>query len=117
MNYSNLKVTARVLLKKFGQSMTLTRDVAGNYDPTTGSISNTVQTFVDFGVVLPFSNGVSSVADSLIQTGDRQVFIQMSTEPKPTDKITIAGAVHNIVNVKPLEPAGVNVLYELQVRK
>ena len=117
MNYSNLKVTARVLLKKFGQSMTLTRDVAGNYDPTTGSVSNTVQTFVDFGVVLPFSNGVSSIADSLIQTGDRQVFIQMSTEPKPTDKITIAGAVHNIVNVKPLEPSGVNVLYELQIRK
>lgn len=117
MNYSNLKVTARVLLKKFGQSMTLTRDVAGAYDPTTGSVSNTVQTFVDFGVVLPYSNGVSSIADSLIQTGDRQVFIQMSTEPKPTDKITIAGAVHNIVNVKPLEPAGVNVLYELQIRK
>lgn len=117
MNYSNLKVTARVLLKKFGQSMTLTRQVAGSYDPTTGSIALTTQTFVDFGVVLPYSNGVSSIDDSLIQTGDRQVFIQMSTEPKPTDKITIAGAVHNIVNVKPLEPAGVNVLYELQIRK
>ena len=117
MNYGNLKVTARRLLKKFGQSMTLSRDVAGTYDPTTGSITNTVQTFVDFGVVLPYADGVSSVADSLIQSGDRQVFIQISTEPKPTDKITIAGVVHNVVTVKPLEPAGLNVLYELQVRK
>lgn len=117
MNYDKLKSTARTLLRNFGQSMTLTRDVAGTYDPTTGVMVNTQQTFTDYGVVLPYGDGSSSVADSLIQQGDRQVFIQISTEPKTTDKITIAGATFNIVNVKPLEPAGINVLYELQVRK
>lgn len=117
MNYNELKATARKLLKSFGQSMTITRDVAGAYNPETGAISNTQQTYTDFGVVLPYSEGVSSVPDSLIQAGDRKVFIQLSTEPKPTDKITIAGVVHNIVNVMPLEPSGINVLYELQIRK
>lgn len=117
MNYDKLKTTARSLLLNFGQSMTFTRDVAGTYDPTSGSVVNTTETFTDYGVVLPYGDGSSSVADSLIQQGDRQVFIQISTEPKTTDKITIAGTTFNIVNVKPLEPAGINVLYELQVRK
>lgn len=117
MNYANLKATARKLLQGFGQTMTLTRDVAGTYNPETGTIVNTTQTFSDYGVVLPYGEGSSSVADSLIQQGDRQVFIQMSTEPKTTDKMTIAGVTYNIIAVKPLEPAGINVLYELQIRK
>ena len=69
MNYGNLKATARKLLQNFGQSMTLSRDVAGTYDPTTGSITNTTQTYTDYGVVLPYGEGSSSVADSLIQQG------------------------------------------------
>lgn len=117
MNYTQLKATARKLLKDFGQLMTITRDVAGAYDPNTGTQSNTQLTYADYGVVLPYAEGSSSVADSLIQQGDRQVFIQISTEPKTTDKITIAGAIYNIIAVKPLEPAGINVLYELQIRK
>ena len=97
--------------------MTITRDVAGTYDPATGTVVNTQATYTDYGVVLPYGDGSASVADSLIQQGDRQVFIQISTEPKTTDKITIAGMTFNIIAVKPLEPAGVNVLYELQIRK
>jgi hypothetical protein len=48
-------------------------------------------------VVLPYGEGSSSVADSLIQQGDRQVFIQMSTEQKQRIKMTIAGVTYNII--------------------
>lgn len=117
MDYLPLKATARRLLKGFGQLMTITRNISGVYDPTTGAVTNTVETYTDYGVILPYGDGSSSVADSIIQQGDQQVFIQISIEPKATDKITINGTIYNIVAVKALEPAAVNVLYELQIRK
>jgi hypothetical protein len=41
----------------------------------------------------------------------------MSVVPSVTDKITINSVDYDIVSVKAIEPAGINVLYELQVRK
>jgi hypothetical protein len=41
----------------------------------------------------------------------------MSVIPNIADKLTINSIDYDIVSVKAIEPAGVNVLYELQVRK
>lgn len=116
-NYANLQATSRRLLAKFGQSMTLTQETGSVYDADTGSVTSTTVTTIDNGVILPYSNGIQNATDSLIQQGDAQVLIQVSVLPKPNDKLTIKSEVWTIINVKALEPSGVNVLYECQVRK
>ena len=117
MNYNSIKATARSLLAKFGQSMTLTKSVSGSYNATTGENTLTTSTTTDIGVILPYGDAVNSAPDSLIKQNDQQIFIQMATVPTVTDKITVASVDYNIVSVKAIEPAGINVLYELQVRK
>lgn len=117
MNYNALKNTARNLLASFGQSMTLTKYLVDTYDSTTGVNSSTTSTTTDIGVILPYGDAIVSTSNSLIQQNDQQVFIQMATIPNVADRLTVAGVVYDIVSVKAIEPAGINVLYELQVRK
>ena len=120
MNYNALKNTARNLLANFGQSMTLTKYLVGTYDPTTGQKSSTTSTTTDIGVILPYqsgSGGDQSSVGSLIKEGDQQVFIQLPVVPSPADTLTVGSITYDIANIKAIEPAGINVLYELQVRK
>jgi hypothetical protein len=117
MNYNALKNTARNLLANFGQSMVLTKYLVGTYNATTGENSSTTSTTTDIGVILPYGDGLKSTENSLIKQDDQQVFIQMSVIPNIADKLTINSIDYDIVSVKAIEPAGVNVLYELQVRK
>lgn len=118
--YTALVKTARRLLAKYGQTLTFTRMGAGSVlDPDTLQYTEVPDTvFSDKGVVFAYSNGVTSMENTIIQRDDQQVFWQGSTAPIPTDKMTTeAGDVYNVINVKPLQPSGVNVLYEIQVRK
>jgi hypothetical protein len=117
VNYNSIKGTARSLLAKFGQSMTLVKTTSNSYDTTTGANTLTTSSTTDIGVILPYGDGLKSTTDSLIKQDDQQVFIQMSVVPSVTDKITINSVDYDIVSVKAIEPAGINVLYELQVRK
>ena len=117
MNYNSIKGTARSLLAKFGQSMTLVKTTSDSYNTTTGANTLTTSSTTDLGVILPYGDALNSAPDSLVKQNDQQIFIQMATVPSVTDKITVAGVDYNIVSVKAIEPAGVNVLYELQVRK
>lgn len=116
-NYSNSANTARKLLAKFGQSMTLVQDIIGDYDPLTGTASNTQVSTTDIGVILPYSNGIHNAPDTLIKQGDANVLINIAVVPKPSDKFTIGADTWTIVNVKALDPSGVNVLYDIQIRK
>jgi hypothetical protein len=111
-NYVKSAQTARKLLANFGQDMTLTQIV---YDFDTGLVVSENET-TDKGVIFPYSAGVASMSNGLIQMSDQQVLINISVVPKPTDQLTVGSKAYAIVNVKALEPAGVNVLYELQVR-
>lgn len=121
MNYANSVKTVRSLLAKFGRSMTLVKDVIGTYDETTGKVTNTTTSVTDNGVLLPYSatfaNGITSANNSLIQQGDAQVLINISVVPKPTDKLTVGSDTYTIINVKALEPSGLNTFYDMQVRK
>jgi hypothetical protein len=111
-NYAKSASTARKLLAKFGQSMTLTKEV---YNIDTGALTSSTTT-TDKGVIFPYSQGVVSISNGLIQSSDQQVYINISVMPVPIDRLTVGSKIYSIVNVSALEPAGVNVLYELHVR-
>lgn len=112
-DYVRSAATARKLIANFGQDMTLTKEVY-NYD--TGVLTSSTTT-TDKGVILPYSNGVVSMSNGLIQASDQKVLINISVAPAPTDRLTVGTNVYSIINVEAIEPAGINVLYKLQVRK
>ena len=115
-DYTSLIATAKRLLERFGQSMTVNSITVQNYDPATGSTSPSQLTETKLGVIFPYKNGITSMQEPLILAGDQQVFILLDNAPKPTDKLQVGSRQYSIVNVKAIEPGGVTVLYELQVR-
>ena len=115
-DYSRLIATAKRLLERFGQDMKLQAATAPSYDPSTGGASGSQISETKPGVILPYKNGITSMQEPLILAGDQQVFILLDVAPKPTDKLQVGSRQYSIVNVKAIEPGGVMVLYELQVR-
>jgi hypothetical protein len=112
-DYAKTAATALKLLTKFGQPMTVSKEV---YDIDTGLLVSATD-IIGMGVIFAISDGVSSMSNGLIKASDQQVLIGVQTIPAPIDRLTVGDKVYSIVDVKALEPAGVNVLYELIVRK
>lgn len=113
--YGNMAATAARLLKQFGAAGTLTRVTTGEYDPATGTAPTTTQAVAANAVV--FDYDAKLIDGSVIQQGDKQCFMEVKAlVPVAVDKFTWQGIEHQVIAVKPLAPAGVAVLYELQLR-
>lgn len=118
-DYADLALTADELLAEFGAAATLSRTVAGGYDPETGisapqsvDVQNITAVCIDYDA--KFIDG------TLIIRGDKQVFMSAkdATLPLAGDRFTWQGGEYSVIAVTPLAPGGaVTVLYELQVRK
>jgi hypothetical protein len=118
IDYADMLATSRELLDEFGQDGTLTKTTGGTYDETTGTVgSPTTTTTTDKCVVLEYAQGLTNMPDSLIKVGDNKILTQMSVVPTTADKFTANSIVYTIIGVKSLEPAGINLLYELHCRK
>jgi hypothetical protein len=51
-----------------------------------------------------------------VQSGDRMAIIGPAVAPQLTDKLMVGASPLTIVNIVPVNPAGVAVAYKLQVR-
>lgn len=115
--YGGLRVTADRLLRDKGQAMTLNTNASGAYDPETGA-AVTPANVACTGVILDYT--AQEIDGTQIETRDRKIILSAVGLPAPPDAgdtITVQGAIHAIIDVKPLEPAGLAVIYTLQVRK
>jgi len=123
MSASNRTVANRMIADK-GQTVTLTREVSGTYDPTTGTSAITTSTQTGKGVILPFSAGLRKLAGTNIAIGDKQCLLSALktdgsalTAPVVGDTLTDSNSVvYEIVEVNPLEPAGLRIFYDLTLR-
>lgn len=113
--YARAAETANRLLANFGQTVTLTRTVAGGYDPATGETSpDVVQTSTVKAAILPYSNGDKLAAGGMTKAGDRNAYIApgaafaLDSLTRLTDA---AGVTWQLESVESLAPAGVPVLY------
>jgi hypothetical protein len=114
--YDNMAATARRLLTQYGQACTLTRTTTGEYDPDTGTAPVTTETQSVKCAVIDYPAAL--IDGSIIQVGDKKVIMESSaTAPQAVDTLTVGATVYQIISVKPLEPAGINVIYTLQVRR
>ena len=113
--YSGLAKTAKQLLKKYGQSVAISRKSGGVFDPASGTTTGEAQSaFTANGVVLDYKTAL--VDGSSIRAGDKRIILESGNAPKIGDTIVTALAVGSCVNFTTLSPAGEVVIYELQVR-
>ncbi|PRD42118.1 hypothetical protein C5748_18385 [Phyllobacterium phragmitis] len=116
-NYPKSQATADRLLKKFGQNGQIVRDVQAGGDPWNPT-DPTTETYPCTLAVLVYDD--KDIDGTLIKATDKKIYMSskgLAIEPTTTDKIVIGGASHTIVKVKPLNPAGLVVFYEAQVRR
>lgn len=115
-DYSETAATAAELLAEFGAQVTLTRITPGVYDPATGTVSQTGATHTASGVRLDYEQRY--IDGTNIMQGDQRVYLSptIAVAPQTGDRLTVGAEVFNVVASRPLSPAGVVVLHDVQVR-
>ncbi|PSH68617.1 hypothetical protein CU102_12720 [Phyllobacterium brassicacearum] len=115
-NYPRAQASALRLIDNFGQAGSIVRDVPGSgpeWDP-----GEPVPTAYPCTLaVLNFDN--KDIDGTLIKASDKKVYIAskgLTIVPETTDRLTIGDISHTIIRVMPLNPAGVNVYFEVQAR-
>lgn len=110
--------TAAPLIRQYGKPITLLRTTgAGSYDPTTGDIDSagTIEEHAGYAVESNYSAAL--VDSSAIATGDRRLLCVDIPRPVPgDDTLKVGSREYSIVNVNPVSPGEVEIMYEVQAR-
>lgn len=121
VNYAQKRDNAHRMLAKFGQTVSLNIKTTGAYDPdlmkatVTTTVESRKATMFDFDRI---NFGQSFQDMTMIQKGDRRCIMDArGTRPKISDTITVQGEEYPIADIKILSPAGVDVLYDMLIRK
>lgn len=115
--YSELATDADALLTEFGQSVTVRRQSAGAYNPDTGASSITTTDVIGHGAV--FDRNAKDIDGAMIQHGDKQLLLSASGMAKPStaDTVIIGGESWRVIDPQEISPAGIPVLYDINIRK
>jgi hypothetical protein len=117
-DYSELAAEVQTILDEFGREATLNRKGTPVYDPATGRTTTTPLTQTLQAAKFPY--GDKLIDGTLIRAGDEQLYASAygtTLVPQPGDTITWGTETWNVVRAKHIAPAGVFVLFEVQVRK
>lgn len=115
-DYAKLARTVLRVLRKFGAETTLTNPGSATYDDAAASTTATPSATTVQAAVFPYEDRY--VDGTLILATDLQAFVATPgvAEPKPGHVLAWQGRNLSVIKTKNLGPAGVFVLYELQVR-
>ena len=112
-DYAKTRATATRLIERFGQAVTFHRVSA-----ETGDAWNPTQQTTSYparAAVLGYED--SEIDGTMVQAGDRKLYVSVfGIEPTTSDKVVIGTESLRVVNVKPLNPAGTVVFFEVQCR-
>lgn len=114
--YTRLEATARRLIKDKGQVAVLRRAGAPTgpaHDPQPGADITFPCYLVETGYSLTDRDA------TLVLQGDKLGLIstELGTVPVKTDRIEIGGDEYQLVDLKPLAPGGIDLLFEFQARR
>lgn len=117
--YDEMADVALQLITEFGQTVTLKRTQAGEYDPETGTRGNgLVEEQPAQGILLDYT-GIEFQASTQIQQGDKKLKVAakgLGWPPGLANKAVIQGMTYSVINVNETNPAGTPLVYTLQVR-
>jgi hypothetical protein len=119
VNYTRLAATAKKLLTKHGQDVTLHVSPVGTYDPATGRTTETITDEVLKGALFDFAKGVTTVNGTQVESGDKELYLEAKSGVVPSvrDKVTVVGETFSVVSFGEINPAGAPVLYQLHLRR
>lgn len=114
--YECLRATAHGLLLGKGQAMTLQTSSSGTYNPETGAavVPGSVPCI---GAVFEYPS--REIDGTQIVSGDQKIILSaegLAAVPDEGDTILVQGVPLAIIRVQRIAPAGVVVVYKLQVR-
>jgi len=122
--YSRMAATANRMLKRRGQTITVSHTTDGTYDPTTGQISGAVTTTQTVaGIMIEWD--ARQIDGTLIKVGDRRLLLSplntsgaALTAPVLGDTVTDAASVIYtlVAPLKTMAPAGTAILYDCNLR-
>lgn len=111
-NYIAKRKLATQLLRKFGQNVVLRH--TKQTDLGDGSVSDVITELNCCAVFVDFT--LQELSNTNIQTGDKKAYTEhLAIRPAIGDLLVQDSTEWRIKAVKPLSPAGIDVLYELQI--
>lgn len=115
--YDEMAAVSDDILKEFGAPATLTRVTPGGYDPATATTTSDVTTTWT-GTGAKFDYRQNEIDGTKIRQGDQRVYLSVVgiVNPQSGDTLTIGGTVYSVVESRPLQPALIAVLFDVQVR-
>jgi len=112
-DYQTTQDTAYRLINRFGQELTFTRQTGETYDPVNGTVTSSEESYTADSVWLNYRN--EEIDDTIVLQGDARVIVAGSVQVD--DRVTFEGQEWRVVTARPLNPAGVEIYTEAQVRK
>ena len=103
-------------MAKFGGVATLRRVTPGVYNPTTGTVSESISDITVRGVLEDIN--LREVND-LIQAGDKRLIVaaaDTAAVPTMADRVIIAGRTLQVIEVRTIEQDNEPITYELILR-
>ena len=118
--YDEMAAMALEMITEFGQPVTIRATTVGEHDPDTGMVPpDTTTDQTAQGILLDFT-GQEFQNNSLIRRGDKKLKIAaqgLAWAPTLLNKVIVQGRTWSIIPpMKEINPAGMPILYELQVR-
>ena len=119
-DYTRAAATSLKLLSKFGQAVILRKFGQAAY--VNGAVTPTHTDSTIKGAVFDYLRmnfGETLQNGTLVSGADRNLFLAANiARPEIDDHIFLAdGSEWNIVEIKPLNPAGVSVIYDCRIRQ
>ena len=117
---ANTRRDAAADIQAEGVQVTWTTVTGYTDDPSAGTRTPTTSTLSPYAVVTEYST--QDMDGTLVQAGDRKLLMEAQTfadagvTPTDDDKVSVSSREYQVVRLSPLEPAGVPLLYNVQVR-
>jgi hypothetical protein len=123
--------TVLAFIQDYGTTFTLVKSTGEAYDPATATVVQTTEDIPVQAILMDLtlqSNGLSVKYGTLIQAGDKELYMRPPHKTNPTlspveivpaiDKIVAGNIVYNIVTMKELNPSGSDpILFTLYLRR
>jgi len=113
---SSLQKVANKTISRLGGDITLRLVTTGEYNPLTGSVSETVTGVTVKGVIESVN---TREVNDLVQADDKKLTIAASSidaTPGPEDKIVISGVTHQIIRMETIEQDNAAIVYVFFLR-
>lgn len=113
----SLQKVASKLMVKFGGDVTVRVITPGVYNPTTGTVSETITDLAIKGVL---QDVTKRETNELVQAGDKRLIIAAAdmngTPPTTATRVIIEGRTLQVIQVKTIEQDNTPITYELILR-